>query len=370
MQYIDDSSQLNATLEKIERRLGNDLKFQSMVSLLYLKWSNNFQSIPHERWDDLFAKIWCDYNAEAFGLALSRFVLNTTADTFHRLLRVHLEKLKSSSCMIGKGVELAMIPVYLDSMLVCLKYCLSAWKVRFSEEWSDLLSIISRICRISPEFSQIQVCIRIALHLITTNSFEMKPAQLSLFFDILCSLQENGELHLSESDSLMLFESYYQILYSLARYRREGLLRLIPLYLQHITVMINCFAPSQDTLGKPLIALATVQHGSQPAKLIPRLIFQLSQKPVSGDGEKIDMVKPFSKHVPFFITQLLHLPSSLKQILGEEYKLALFGCLDVCDDFGRNMVLAALDGPLQALRPVYKAVVGEWEKEHRYHGKA
>nr|KAJ3423316.1 Cytoplasmic GTPase/eEF2-like protein (ribosomal biogenesis) [Polyrhizophydium stewartii] len=84
-------------------------------------------------------------------------------------------------------------------------------------------------------------------------------------------------------------------------------------------------------------------------------------------------IKPFSKHAPFVLSRVVHIQVSARPFspaVKDALRLGVFALLDLCDDYGRGAVLAALDGGGRSAgggggRHIFKDFVAAWEREHR-----
>jgi hypothetical protein len=179
--------------------------------------------------------------------------------------------------------------------------------------------------------------------------FDHSISQTSLILSLATAVEANT-LQVGEK----VFDLICGLLYTVIRYRREELLNLIPIFFGIIENLIGCFqtANKYTKLYKP--SSLNTNKELDKTKVV-RILDQLSVK----TGDK-DLVKPFAKHAPFLISKILK-----GGVM--EWKMGVFKILDVCDDFGRGMLLAQLD---VGTREVYKRVVQEWESSHRYTGKA
>lgn len=204
---------------------------------------------------------------------------------------------------------------------------------------------------------------------------------------IITSLQTNKSSSILQKQIprvLDCFDLVYNLLYAILRHRREEMVNLIPQFFSSISMLIECFT-SPGTLFhshagsfrktfsgrvsmRPLALVAPLS--SSYSKQITRLFLQMTVKAASYSNTNFNSVKPFAKYVPFFLTNLLAIPTSTRwNITSDEWKEWCFVCLDLCDDHGRDMVLASLNhGSLLGMRVIYKNVVSEWEKNHRYKG--
>lgn len=196
---------------------------------------------------------------------------------------------------------------------------------------------------------------------------------------LVSSLEMNETLS-NDPDVLDCFDLIYDLFYAIVRHRRDEVLHLTPQFFSAITNLLACFGSTttetrigdrvfKRILNKPLELLCPMPK--YKSSLVTRLIVQMSQKSMA-DSTKQNSIKPFAKYIPFLLSCFLTLPATTKRNFGEEeWKLACYYCLDLCDDFGREMILSNLNsGPLVGMRPIYKKLVHEWEHEHRYTGKA
>lgn len=184
--------------------------------------------------------------------------------------------------------------------------------------------------------------------------FDHNIGQTSLLLNLPIAVEANS----FNIELLQVFDGIYQLLYSIIRYRKQELLALIPIFFGNISSLVSCFT-KVETKRKDLYCLTPLPPCSLPSEYrhkITRLLEQITHK-----REDNDSIKPFAKHIPFLISKILYSGNV------NEWKYCLFVCLDCCDDYGRNMVLAQLD---IGTREVYKRIVTEWEREHRYTGNA
>lgn len=181
---------------------------------------------------------------------------------------------------------------------------------------------------------------------------------------------------------LECFDMVYTILYAILRHRREEMIHLIPLFFAYISALVECFTSSDGLAHNPNEGHNKIFSGKvsmrpmafccpvpcSSSKQITRLFLQMTVKSIhSTTNPKFHSIKPFSKYVPFLLTRLVSLPITTRwNISTQEWKEWCFVCLDLCDDHGRDMVLASLS--LTGSRVVYKNLVGDWEKNHRYKG--
>jgi hypothetical protein len=366
-QTLDNNEKAFKTLEKILGYYNQNPSLALECVVLSLKWKT--KSVDYKDFENWFSLLWKGMNSVLLESVLNTFVSNTTFENYSILLDLHLNR--PLTCFKDQK------EASLFSLKSLVQHCGSAWKPKLASKWSLMLSRLAFICQTACHFIHVQSSLEIIVLVAKTTSYELKPAQLSFMFDLLSNLALNKNLKLTTLEQESLFELLYQVLYTIIRYRREEMLNLIPMFLLHVSAMIDCFAVQdlrkvldKQFVTNPIVPLKGSLPNQNQAKMISRLLFQMTQKPLSGDSQKLQVIKPFAKHVPFLIFRLLYLQVSTKRNLGDEWKLSMYACLDACDDHGRNMVLAGLESNLQSLRPIYKHVVTEWEKEHRYHGKA
>jgi hypothetical protein len=126
--------------------------------------------------------------------------------------------------------------------------------------------------------------------------------------------------------------------------------------------------------------------GPDQAHLFSQILMSMTQKPSlanetqttleTSQGRDIktqsrQFIKPFSKHAPFLLVTFCHVQASKRPFQTEcrkELSLGLYSLLDLCNDHGRSFVLAALDANGGG-RPIFKALVSDWEKDHRFKGE-
>jgi hypothetical protein len=193
---------------------------------------------------------------------------------------------------------------------------------------------------------------------------------------ILSSLNSNVNIS-KESNAIVLFDVMYELLYSVIRHRRDEMLHLISLFFSSISCLLDCFVSKGSKFGDRLFKQLAVEpfaliYPLRPthAKQLTRLLVQMSQKGLTSENQKVYSTKAFAKYAPFLVLRLLSIQSASKSNLGDEWQLCCFACLDSCDDHGRSMILASLNGPMTPLRAIFKSLVSDWEKQHRYQGKA
>jgi hypothetical protein len=373
-QSLEDSLEVPKVLDTILSHCNTNPKLAFEAVALSLKWkTRNYQSISYMDFQKWFSVLWNGHeqnNPSVLGSVLNSFVSNTTFETYSVLLELHLNHLSSVSV---DDVNLGC----LHSIKFLLHNCVSAWKPNLVSKISQLSSCLSQICRSTSSGNYVLICLDIGIYLAQTTSIQIKASQLSVLFDVISQIEMNRNLRLNVYQQEQLYEMLFMLLNTIIRYRREEMLNLIPIFLLHVSSMIDCFTVpdprkiiDKQFIANPIVPLKGVIPDQRHAKMISRVLFQMTQKPLSGDTKKLEMIKPFSKHVPFLVFKLLFLQISTRRNLKEEWKLSMYACLDACDEHGRNMILAGLENNLQSLRPIYKAVVSDWEKEHRYHGKA
>ncbi|KAI9204356.1 Urb2/Npa2 family-domain-containing protein [Polychytrium aggregatum] len=83
-------------------------------------------------------------------------------------------------------------------------------------------------------------------------------------------------------------------------------------------------------------------------------------------------VKPFSKHVAFLLAEFISIQTSSRPIhprRKHDIVQGIYALLDLCGEHGREMMLAAADSLGSGGRDLFKSLVSEWEKSHRFKGK-
>jgi hypothetical protein len=125
---------------------------------------------------------------------------------------------------------------------------------------------------------------------------------------------------------------------------------------------------------------------SKQAHLFSQILMSMTQKPsLANDNQQQpgtnqahdiktqsrQFIKPFSKHAPFLLITFCHIQASKRPFetgCRKELSLGLYSLLDLCNDHGRSFVLAALDANAGG-RPIFKALVSDWETNHRFKGE-
>jgi hypothetical protein len=369
-QRIIDASLIKSVFEKIIKVFDTMDHFKVETAALSLKWN---VELDFADTSDQFRDLWSGYDSIDFDFMIPRIIEKCTVDSYKYLLGLHIDKLLSDASAIRNQDENDDTLGCLHTLDIFIKSCLSSWKPDLNHSWSTIIELLGNIVQSSSRLKVVKKCTQICIHVIKTISFELSSSQISLLFLFLESIHGNRKLQ--PKDPRELFDIIYEMLYCIIRYRREEMLNQIPHYISNISFLVDAFK-SISTVFKDdkqfhshsIYPLSYSSLGSDAAQGISRLLFQMSQKPSINDKE--DWMKPFGKHSCFLVIKFLSLPATTKQTMGEEWKRSIFACLDVCDDHGRNMILANLDGSLQSLRPIFKTIVSEWERNHRYHGKA
>lgn len=205
----------------------------------------------------------------------------------------------------------------------------------------------------------------------------------------------------SPSSAAEVFDVVYRLLIALIRFRKEQLVDVIPAFVGLVKDLLFCFRADSSTahatrtttsapfLPDPFPLLS--HHAPLPescADNLSRLFIAIGQKSTGATSTPSNpatttttpnaatatakTVKPFSKHAPFLVASIVQIQTSLRPFSAAS-KVALlegiYALLDVCEDHGREAVLAGLDANGGG-RVVFKALVSDWEKHHRYTGKA
>jgi hypothetical protein len=181
---------------------------------------------------------------------------------------------------------------------------------------------------------------------------------------MITSLQTNTQLDVGDKGDLM-FKEIYNLLYALIKFKRAQIIHLIPLFSYCVDALVNVqplAVKTKDFKNAKKSSIPCLQNklnNLESGKLVVRLVEEMHQKP-RGESDK-----PFTKHVPFLLTTLVHNPHA-KATMGENWQLMGYRLLDSCDEYGRKYVLRNIKGA----EDVYKKLVGEWEANHRYKGNA
>ena len=179
------------------------------------------------------------------------------------------------------------------------------------------------------------------------------------------SLQSNRVLKVGDGAGDLIFKQLYNLLYSLIKFQREQIIHLIPIFTNCINTLLNTLhQPAKHKLktNGGIAMLKSNLNYAECGRLFTRLVQEMLQKP---RGESEALVKPFLKHSPYLLTNLILKPT-LKTTIGTSWNLVGFMLLDCCDEYGRRMVLRNVRGQEES----YKEMVGDWEKNFRYKGKA
>ena len=116
--------------------------------------------------------------------------------------------------------------------------------------------------------------------------------------------------------------------------------------------------------------------GAKEASLFSQILMSMTQKPISESTQPAENVsssssiKPFSKHAPFLISAFIQIQSSRRPFdlqAKKELIQGMYHLLDLCNDHGRSFVLASLEANGGG-GPIYKALISDWEKLHRFKG--
>ncbi|KAI9089403.1 Urb2/Npa2 family-domain-containing protein [Phlyctochytrium arcticum] len=216
-----------------------------------------------------------------------------------------------------------------------------------------------------------------------------------------------------------LFDNIFRLLLTILRNRKEVLVDIIPCFTGLLIKLLTCFR-SRPTLENMVVRInrskaAAANDTDSGTKLgsagewglgntlfntyaplpsrcaedLARLFSGLAQKststsnhpssssslsapgPATLTSAAANTVKPFSKHAPFLLASIIQIQTSSQPITIASKAVLMEGfyaLLDLCSDGGREAVLAGLDQHGGG-RPLYKAMVADWDKFHRFKGK-
>ncbi|KAJ3300507.1 hypothetical protein HK104_011013 [Borealophlyctis nickersoniae] len=277
-------------------------------------------------------------------------------------------------------------------------------------------SLVVKLTQILQTTGSLEACtaiLRLLTKLCGDKFLKMRTSYLSLIVSAVASLSSPG-CHSRLEPSIMtmevavdFFDGVYRLLITILRFRREQLMSLIPLFMGIVKTLLFCFrakpilgrhayvprtqsgtaGTSDPFLLDPFPALSS--HAPLPpscADNLSRILAGITRKPTttstsSSSGstatttlastKTASSIKPFSKHAPFLVATFVQIQSSSRP-LAVDCKAPLmegiYSMLDLCGDHGREAVLAGLDAH-GAGRVVFKGLVADWERYHRYTGK-
>eukprot|EP00842_Homolaphlyctis_polyrhiza_P002315 jgi/Hompol1/3084/HPOL_001559-RA len=302
-----------------------------------------------------------------------------------------------------------------------------------------VLSLCAKAAERSQSLSTVVSIMELANAIVSERHLTLYVNDISLVIGIVqatgCNASAKGESH----ERLAVFDLIHRLLLDLLRLHREEVIALIPVFTAPLCSLLGVFRDklqagtarvhrrnrADNTLGtismepeqySRELGFATSSNRSvfgqdaMPifAEIAPlpvscaanlsRVMIAMSQKPnvfesastnaSSSDKSQlaIDLtsqyaktVQPFSKHAPFLLSRILAIqvssqafPSTIKEALRE----GVYALLDMCNEYGRNAVLAAglgdgsgSNGGNNSARYIFKDFVAAWEKEHKYAGK-
>ncbi|TPX72686.1 hypothetical protein SpCBS45565_g00076 [Spizellomyces sp. 'palustris'] len=344
--------------------------------------------------------------------ALSSLVRDTSQKQYTELLACHLDRLEGEPASLAVSVETTsvrsrfgrgLVRKELPRILVKLSQII---QVTTSVETAlEILQLLTQI--VADKFlilrhSDVALILHSAAAVISASSplqSKMPPA----------TVDATHPDSVGPDEALQLFDAVYRLLLGLLRSRKELVVEVIPCFTGVLKEIFACFRirPRIDTPGPRLNRNSTngahkvqsqyetpsllARYAPLPvtcAENLSRLLVAVGQKALTrkhAAGNRTDgsimttrigtsastTVKPFSKHVPFLLSTIVHIQSSARPFTPAA-KAALmegvYALLDLCGDHGRDAVLAGLDAHGGG-RPLFKALVGDWEKYHRFTGK-
>ncbi|KAI8849416.1 Urb2/Npa2 family-domain-containing protein [Chytridium lagenaria] len=204
---------------------------------------------------------------------------------------------------------------------------------------------------------------------------------------VVSDCSEHGKVDSGIPYNIKIFEILCRLLQSVLTHRRQSIIHLIPGVCSLVSTLMECLAeneildPSLSTSG-PLRARLSgldIDKKVSLARTLSRVLQKFSQKQGVHAGEGLSgstsQMKPFSKHAPFLISKFVSIHASKRQYSSAVYDAlleGLYSVIDICDDFGRESVLANLDLPgtgQKGAKLLYKKLTSSWKEAARNRNK-
>ncbi|KAJ3105224.1 hypothetical protein HDU97_008378 [Phlyctochytrium planicorne] len=170
------------------------------------------------------------------------------------------------------------------------------------------------------------------------------------------------------------FDMFCRVLLSMLTHRRVTISHVIPAVSHLVATLMECL---REPLSADLLHLQdrfktmTEDQKTSLAKTVSRLLQKFSQKQGFnlGDGQNggTSQLKPFSKHATFIVSRFVSVQASKTRFSTAVWDCLLEGIysvLDICDDFGRESILANMDLPgtgQKGAKLMYKKIISDWK---------
>ncbi|KAL1914911.1 uncharacterized protein VTP21DRAFT_7827 [Calcarisporiella thermophila] len=175
-----------------------------------------------------------------------------------------------------------------------------------------------------------------------------------------------------------VFEGIYRILFHLARFRRERVLAVLPVWVEVVQALLHWLALME---GKELPAACAANMARLLAVMTERpatLIIPTSGKRRLEEHEESHKgtsspgmhEKAFGKHVPYLLSEylsLVHAPTAtVSAAVRQALQPGVYALLDVLGEHERDMLMAGLDAVGKA---VLKSLYEDYTKHYKYTGR-
>ncbi|KAI8923694.1 Urb2/Npa2 family-domain-containing protein [Entophlyctis helioformis] len=360
-------------------------------------------------------------------------------DHYALLVANHLDALAAAIDRLSCSTDLE--PEHLGGLLACFSLL---WETPNQHSARHLirallprlLTMCATVGQRSASLQTLNRVLDLANVVVTDRRIDLDSGEVSMVLGILQAVMANSQCTASNTKPsalpladvppvyLAIFENMYRVLLGLLRFRREAIVRQIPLFIAPICALLGAFqeqpklgvtgSPGDKKAAESTAPTASGQSGGQSvfatnavrlfapfapmpvacAKSLARVMSAITEKPAafssdaasaSASGasastshhdlstQHTQLVKPFSKHAPFLLSRIVSIQASMRPFppaVKDALREGVYALLDVCNDHGRLAVLAGLDGGSHGGRFILKDFVAGWEKDHRYKGKA
>ncbi|KND01600.1 uncharacterized protein SPPG_03398 [Spizellomyces punctatus DAOM BR117] len=365
--------------------------------------------------------------------ALSSLVRDTSQKQYTELLACHLDRLEGEPASLAVSIEKNTLPSrYEDTTLLvrCLSLVINGdnrevGRGLVRKELPRILVKLSQIIQVTTSVETALEILQLLTQIVADKFLSLRHSDVALILhSVAAVISTSSPLQttmppvtvdathpesVGPPEALQLFDAVYRLLLGLLRSRKDLVVEVIPCFTGVLKELFACFRirPRIDAPAPRLNRNSTNSAHKFPSQFetpsllaryaplpvtcaenLSRLLVAIGQKALTrkhAAGNRTDggitmttmgtsastTVKPFSKHVPFLLSTIVHIQSSARPFTPAAKSALMEGVyalLDLCGDHGRDAVLAGLDAHGGG-RPLFKALVGDWEKYHRFTGK-